>query len=188
MYVHVDVYLILYKIYFFFSGAEEEEEAVAAAVVEIEDAEAVEAEVVEEAAAVIVIIKTVAIILAKTWTISSLNTPDMDIENVTRIIETQEDIREVAVGVAAAVAVVAAAVEAEEVEEAIAEIPEITVRIIVKITVRVTIINSRSIPVREIPMEAIIEAAETIIRIGGKVGDGEAEFKVDGIKVPIIPM
>lgn len=186
MYVHVDVYLILYNIYFFFLGAEEEEEAVAAAVVEIEDAEAVEAEVVEEVAAVIEIIKTVAIILAKTWTISSLNTPDMDIENVTRIIETQEDIREVAVGVAAAVA---AAVEVEEVEEAIAEIPaQITVRIIVKITVRVTIINSRSIPVREIRMEAIIEAAETIIRIGGKVGDGEAEFKVDGIKVPIIPM
>lgn len=183
--MHVDVYLILYNIYFFLSGAEEEEDAVAAAaVVEIEDAEAVEAEV-EEAVAVIEIIKIAVIILARTWIISNLNILDMDIENVTRIIETREDIKEAVRAVGAE----EVAVGAEEVEEAIAEIPaQITVKIMVKVTVRIMIINSRSIPAKEIRMEATIEAVETIIRTGGKVADEEAEFKVDGIKVPIIPV
>lgn len=113
----------------------------------------------------------------------------MDIESVTRIIETREDIREAVV----------VAMGVGEVGEGIVEIPaEIIVKIMVKViikvimvraTVRITIISSRSIPAKEIPTEATIEAAETIIRTGGKVEeDGEAEFKVDGIKVPIIPV
>lgn len=166
---------------FSLSGAEEEEvEADAAAVVEIEDAEA--AEVEAAAAAAIEIIKTPVVILARIWTISNLNTLDMDIESVIRIIEMREGIRE------AEVAVVVAAAEVEEVE-AIAEIPvRTTLRIIVKVTVR--IINSRSILAKETRMEMTIEAAGTIIRTGGKAGEeeGGAEFKVDGIKVAIIPV
>jgi len=150
-----------------------------------EAAEAVEAEV-EEAAEAIEIIKMPVIILVRTWTISNLSTLDMDIENVIRIIETRENIREVAVAAMAAV-------EVEEVE-VIAEIPagttvRITIKITVKITVRITIINSRSIPARETRMEVTIEAAGIIIRIGGKAEEEEeAEFKVDGIRIAIIPM
>lgn len=170
---------------FSLSGAEEEEvEADAAAVVEIEDAEA--AEVEAAVAAAIEIIKTPVVILARTWTISNLNTLDMDIESVIRIIEMREGIREAEVAVV--VAVVVAVAEVEEVE-AIAEIPvRTTLRIIVKVTVR--IINSRSILAKETRMEMTIEAAGTIIRTGGKAGEeeGGAEFKVDGIKVAIIPV
>lgn len=168
---------------FSLSGAEEEEvEADAVAVVEIEDAEA--AEVEAAAAAAIEIIKTPVVILVRTWTISNLNTLDMDIESVIRIIEMQEGIREAEVAVVVAVAVA----EVEEVE-AIAEIPaRTTLRIIVKVTVR--IINSRSILAKETRMEMTIEAAGIIIRTGGKAGEeeGGAEFKVDGIKVAIIPV
>lgn len=170
---------------FSLSGAEEEEvEVDAAAVVEIEDAEA--AEVEAAAAAAIEIIKTPVVILARTWTISNLNTLDMDIESVIRIIEMREGIREAEVAVV--VAVVVAVAEVEEVE-AIAEIlVRTTLRIIVKVTVR--IINSRSILAKETRMEMTIEAAGTIIRTGGKAGEeeGGAEFKVDGIKVAIIPV
>lgn len=170
---------------FSLSGAEEEEvEADAAAVVEIEDAEA--AEVEAAAAAAIEIIKTPVVILARTWTISNLNTLDMDIESVIRIIEMREGIREAEVAVVVAVVVAVAVAEVEEVE-AIAEIPvRTTLRIIVKVTVR--IINSRSILAKETRMEMTIEAAGTIIRTGGKAGEeeGGAEFKVDGIKVAII--
>lgn len=172
---------------FSLSGAEEEEvEADVAAVVEIEDAEAAEVEAAAAAAA-IEIIKTPVVILARTSTISNLNTLDMDIESVIRIIEMREGIREAEVAVVV-VAVVVAVAEVEEVE-AIAEIPaQTTLRIIVKVTVR--IINSRSILAKETRMEMTIEAAGTIIRIGGKVGEeeGGAEFKVDGIKVAIIPV
>jgi len=86
-----------------------------------------------------------------------------------------------------------AAVEVEEVED-IAEIPagttvRITIKITVKIMVRITIINSRSIPARETHMEVTIEAAGIIIRIGGKAEEEEeAEFKVDGIRMAIIPV
>lgn len=181
---------------FSLSGAEEEEvEADAAAVVEIEDAEvAVEiedaeaAEVEAAAAAAIEIIKTPVVILARTWTISNLNTLDMDIESVIRIIEMREGIREAEVAVVVAVVVAVAVAEVEEVE-AIAEIPaRTTLRIIVKVTVR--IINNRSILAKETRMEMTIEAAGTIIRTGGKAGEeeGGAEFKVDGIKVAIIPV
>lgn len=94
----------------------------------------------------------------------------MDIENVIRITEIREDIRE-----AVAVAV-----------EVIAEIPaRVTVRITIRVTVRITIINSRNIPAREIRTEVTIGAVGTIIRIEEKVEEGEAEFKVDGIRVPI---
>lgn len=169
---------------FSLSGAEEEEvEADAAAVVEIEDAEAAEV----EAAAAIEIIKTPVVILARTWTINNLNTLDMDIESVIRIIEMREGIREAEVAVV--VAVVVAVAEAVEEVEAIAEIPvRTTLRIIVKVTVR--IINSRSILAKETRTEMTIEAAGTIIRTGGKAGEeeGGAEFKVDGIKVAIIPV
>lgn len=170
---------------FSLSGAEEEEvEADAVAVVEIEDAEA--AEVEAAVAAAIEIIKTPVVILARTWTISNLNTLDMDIESVIRIMEMREGIREAEVVVVVAVAVAVA--EVEEVE-AIAEIlVRTTLRIIVKVTVR--IINSRSILAKETRMEMTIEAAGTIIRTEGKVGEeeGGAEFKVDGIKVAIIPV
>lgn len=170
---------------FSLSGVEEEEvEADAAAVVEIEDAEA--AEVEAAAAAAIEIIKTPVVILVRTWTISNLNTLDMDIESVIRIIEMREGIREAEVAVV--VAVVVAVAEVEEVE-AIVEIPvRTTLRIIVKVTVR--IINSRSILAKETRMEMTIVAAGTIIRTGGKAGEeeGGAEFKVDGIKVAIIPV
>lgn len=185
--------------FFFFLGAEEEAEVdAAAAAVVIEDAEAAEAEVevaaaeaeVEVAAAVIETIKMLLVILARTWIISNLNTPDMDIENAIRITETREGIREAAV---------AAAVEVEEVAEVeiIAEIPaqtivritvKITIRITIKVTGRITIISSRSIPAREIRMEVTIGAAGTTIRTGEKVAEGEAEFKEDGIKVPTIPV
>lgn len=129
----------------------------------------------EEEAAAIAIIKTPVVISAKTWIISNLNTPDMGIENVIRIIETQEDIKEVAVVVVE---------EAEIIEE-------IPVRIMVKITIKVMTINNRSILAKEILMEMTIEAVETIIKTGEKVEEGreveeEAEFKVDGIKVAII--
>lgn len=189
---------IFSTIYFFFLGAEEEAEvdAAAAAAVVIEDAEAAEAEVevaaaeAEVAAAAIETIKTLLVILARTWIISNLNTPDMDIENAIRITETREGIREAAV---------AAAVEVEEVAEVeiIAEIPaqatvritvKITIRITIKVTGRITIISSRSIPAREIRMEVTIGAAGTTIRTGEKVAEGEAEFKGDGIKVPTIPV
>lgn len=98
----------------------------------------------------------------------------MDIENVIRITEMREGIRE-------AVAEV----------EVIAEIPaqaivRITIRIIIKVTVKIMIISSRSIPARETRTEVIIVVAGTIIRTEGRVEEGEAEFKVDGIKVPII--
>ena len=97
----------------------------------------------------------------------------MDIENVIRIIEMQEDIREAVVAV----------VEVD----LIVEIPaRTTIKIMVKVTVRIRIINSRNIPVRETRMEVIIEGIT--IRTEGKVEEEgeEAEFKVDGIKVPII--
>lgn len=138
---------------------------------EIEDAEGTEAVAATE------ITKTPVVISARTWTISNLNTLDMDIESAIRIIETREDIRE------------AVAVAVEEVE-AIAEIlAETTVRITVKVMVRITIISSRNIPARETRMEVTIGAAGTIIRTGGKAEEeGAAEFKVDGIKVPIIPV
>jgi len=111
----------------------------------------------------------------------------MDIENVIRIIETREVIKEAAVVVE---------VEVEEVAEVevIAEIPartivriiiRITVRIMVKVMVKITIINNRSILAKEIRMEAAIRAVETTIKTGGRVEEGEAEFKVDGIRVPV---
>ena len=98
----------------------------------------------------------------------------MDIENVIRIIEMQEDIREAVVAV----------VEVD----LIVEIPaRTTIKIMVKVTVRIRIINSRNIPARETRMEVTIEAVGTIIRTGEKAEEeGEEEFKVDGIKVPII--
>lgn len=84
----------------------------------------------------------------------------------------------------------AAAVEVEEVVEVvevIVEIPAVaTIRIMVKVMVRIMIINSRSIPAREIRMEVTIGTAGTTIRTEGKVEEGEAEFKVDGIRVLII--
>lgn len=161
----------------------------AAAAVEIEDAEVVEVVVaveveVEEVAvvAVIEIIKTLVVILARTWTISSnLNIPGMDIENVIQIIEMQEDIRE------AAVVEVEVEVDLDLDLDLIVEIlAQTTIRIIVKVTVKIRIINSRNIPVRETRIEVTIEAVGTI-RTGGKAEEeGEVEFKVDGIKVPIL--
>jgi len=87
----------------------------------------------------------------------------------------QEDIREAVVAV----------VEVD----LIVEIPaRTTIKIMVKVTVRIRIINSRNIPARETRMEVTIEAVGTIIRTGEKAEEEgeEAEFKVDGIKVPII--
>lgn len=153
--------------YFFsFLGAEEEEEAV-----EIEVAEVAE----EEEVVAIAIIKMPVATSAKTWIISNLNIQDMGIENVIQIIETQEDIREVAVE------------EAEIIEE-------IRVRIMVKITIKIMAkamtINNHSILAKEILMEVTIEV-ETIIKTGERMEEGkgveeEVEFKVDGIKVAII--
>lgn len=113
----------------------------------------------------------------------------MDIENVIQIIEIREVIKEAA-------AVVEVEIEEVAEVEVIAEIPARTiVRIIIRITVRVkvmvkvmvkiTIINNRSILAKGIRMEAVIGTVETTIRTGGKVEEGEAEFKVDGIRVPV---
>lgn len=157
-------------------------DAAAVVVVTEEDAVAAEAEVeVLATAAAIEIIKTLVIILVRI--ISNLNIRDMDIENVIRITEMWEGIRE------------AVAVEVEEVAvvEVIAEIlaqvtVRIIIRIIIRVTVRITIINSRSIPAREIRTEVTIGVVGITIRTEGKVEEGEAEFKVDGIRVPTIPV
>lgn len=183
MFMYRYIFNVIYT--FYFSGAEEEEveEDAAAAVVVIEDAEAAEGEVEVVVAVVIEIIKTPVVILVKTWIISNLNILDMDIENVIRIIETREGIKE---------AVAAGEVEEVAEVEVIAEIPAATiiriiVRIIIRIIIKVTvrIINSRNILAREIHTEVTI-GVEIIIKTGEKVvEEGEAEFKVDGIKVPI---
>lgn len=155
------------------------------------DAEAAEAEVAVAVAA-IEIIKTPVLILVRTWTISNLNILDMDIENVIRIIETREGIKEAAVVVVVAVVIVEIlAVAGTTVRVTI----KVTVKIIIKVTakIRVTakikviikIISSRNIPAREIRMEVTIGAAG-IIRTEGKVEEGEVEFKVDGIRVGIM--
>lgn len=154
--------------------------------IEVAEEEVVEEEEEEEEEMLeaTVIIKTPVAISVKTWIISSLNTLDKVIENVIQIIEIQEDIKEVAV--------------VEEVE-IIEEIPvgiivKITVKIIIKIIIKVMAktINNRNILAKEILMEMIIEVVEIIIKTGEKVEEGrgveeEAEFKVDGIKVVIIP-
>lgn len=144
---------------------------------EIEEAEVVEAEEEaeeeEEEVVAAVITKISAVISAKIWIINNRNI--LDIESVIQIIGTQEIIREVV------------AVDTEEI------LAEIIVRIIIKITVKVTarIINSRSTPVKEILMEVIIGIVVIIIKTGERAEEEEeeevAEFKVDGIKVVIIP-
>lgn len=138
------------------------------------------AEVAEEEVAAIAIIKMPVATSAKTWIINNLNTPDMGIENVIRIIETQEDIREVAVVVVE---------EAEIIEEIRVRI---TVKITIKIMAKAVTINNHSILAKEILMEVTIEVVvEAIIKTGEKVEEGkgveeEVEFKVDGTKVAII--
>jgi len=160
-------------------GAEEEEE------VEIEVAEVAEEEEEGEEEEMLVVEATVIIkmpvaISVKTWIISSLNTLDRVIENVIQIIEIQEDIKEVAV-----------VEEAEIIEEIpVGIIVKITVKIIIKVMAKT--INNRNILAKEILMEMVIEVVEIIIKTGEKVEEErgveeEAEFKVDGIKVAVIP-
>lgn len=184
------------------SGVEEEEEAVVVVEVMLVVGE-------EEVAVVAVaIIKMLAAILVRIWTINNnLNILDMGIGNVIQITGMLEDIKEVAVEEAT-----------EEVE--IIEIPtraiiRITVKVLVKIMAKVTtkvlvkimakvpvkitvkvtvkIINNHNILVKEILTEVTIVAVETIIRIEGKVAEEEAEevaevteFKEDGIRVATI--
>lgn len=172
----------------FFLGVEEEEEEVEIEVEEVaevgeKEEEEEEAEALVEAT---VIIKTLVAILVKMWIINNLSILDTGIENVIQIIEIQEDIKEVAV-----------VEEAEIIEEIPVEIMvKITVKIMVKIIIKVMVktmtINNRNILAKEILMGMITEVVETIIKTEEKVEEGrgveeEAEFKVDGIKVAIIP-